>query len=49
VSREVLLAAMKNLILDSAELTVTYDRMGAIGSPNGAPGGKGGPREAETK
>ncbi len=49
VSREVLLAAMKNLILDSAELTVTYDRTGAIGSPNGAPGGKGGPREAEAK
>lgn len=31
VSREVLLAAMKDLLLDSAELKVTYDRTGAIG------------------
>ncbi len=53
VNREVLRAAMKDLILDSAELTVTYDRTGAIGGPNGAPKGgpgvKRGPTQAETK
>jgi phosphatidylethanolamine-binding protein (PEBP) family uncharacterized protein len=37
VSREVLLAAMNDLILDSAELKVTYDRTGAIGTPKGTP------------
>jgi phosphatidylethanolamine-binding protein (PEBP) family uncharacterized protein len=35
VSRELLLAAMKDLILDSAELKVTYDRTGAIGGQGG--------------
>jgi len=32
VTRDVLLAAMKNLILDSAELKVVYDRTGRIGN-----------------
>ncbi len=35
VSRAVLLTAMKDLILDSAELNVTYDRTGAIGGQGG--------------
>jgi phosphatidylethanolamine-binding protein (PEBP) family uncharacterized protein len=37
VNREVLLTAMKDLILDSAELKVTYDRTGAIGGSTGSP------------
>ncbi len=32
VSRDVLLAAMKNLVLDNAELKVVYDRTGIIGN-----------------
>ncbi len=46
VNREVLLAAMKDLILDSAELKVVYDRTGlTTGSDDNRPdGGRGGQR-----
>ena len=36
VSRDVLLSAMKDLILDSAELRVVYERTGILNGP-GAP------------
>ncbi len=47
VTRDVLLAAMKNLMLDSAELKVVYDRTGRIGNAgkDRQPGGPDGQRK----
>ncbi|GDY19780.1 hypothetical protein LBMAG56_11250 [Verrucomicrobiota bacterium] len=46
VNRDLLLAAMKDLILDSAQLKVTHDRTSLLGGPgeNPRPSGPGGPR-----